>query len=235
VIEIAAPLQSALDHSIKSIRDGWLRYIFLVGVQEENKKLKKKIGELEATMNAYKEGYLEAQRLKKILAFENESNHTFVCARVIGKELGALSRTLLINKGSADGLTSGMPVLVPPGLIGRLTDVSWHYSKVLLLIDENSNMDAVVQRNRTQGIISGAGPEGMMLKYVPQTQDVQKGDVIVSSGIGGVFPAGLMVGLVHDVDRKNTGLFLRINVWPFTDLSKLEEVMVLTSAVQEIH
>ncbi|HRS97979.1 MAG TPA: rod shape-determining protein MreC [Smithella sp.] len=235
VMEIASPVQGALDYAVKSIRDAWLRYIFLVGIQEENKNLRKKIGELEATINTYKEGYLEAQRLRKILAVENESNHTFVCARVIGKELGSLSRTLLINKGSSDGLRTGMPVLAPPGLIGRLTDVSWHYSKVLLLIDENSNMDAVVQRNRTQGIISGAGPEGMILKYVPQTQDVQKGDVIVSSGIGGVFPAGLMVGLVHDVDRKNTGLFLKISVLPFTDLSKLEEVLVLTSAAQEIH
>lgn len=234
VLEVASPVQGALDASLKSVRDAWLRYIFLVGVQDENKKLKKR-GELEATVNAYQEAYLEAQRLRKILDVENQSNHTFVCARVIGKELGALSRTLLINKGSADGLKSGMPVLAPAGLIGRLTDVSWHYAKVLLLIDENSHMDAIVQRNRTQGIVSGAGPEGMILKYVPQTQDVQEGDVVVSSGIGGVFPAGLMVGRVHDVDRKNTGLFLKISVLPFADLSRLEEVLVLTSATQEMH
>jgi len=235
VMEVASPVQGALDASLKSVRDAWLRYIFLVGVQDENKKLKKRIGELEATVNEYQEAYLEAQRLRKILDVENKSTHAFVCARVIGKELGALSRTLLINKGSADGLKSGMPVLAPAGLIGRLTDVSWHYAKVLLLIDENSHMDAIVQRNRTQGIVSGAGPEGMILKYVPQTQDVQEGDVIVSSGIGGVFPAGLMVGRVHYVDRKNTGLFLKISVLPFADLSRLEEVLVLTTATQEVH
>jgi rod shape-determining protein MreC len=177
---------------------------------------------------SYQESYKEAQRLKKLLAFSDENKYHFISARVIGREQAALSRTVLIDKGSAHGLKIGMPVVAPPGLIGRLVDVSWHASRVLLFIDENSNIDAVVQRNRTQGIISGAGSRGMILKYISKTQDVKEGDVIVSSGMGGVFPKGLLIGQVSHVDRQEASLFLKIKVVPFVDLSKLEEILILS-------
>ena len=122
-----------------------------------------------------------------------------------------------------------MPVIAPPGLIGRLVDVSWNVSRVLLFIDENSNIDAIVQRNRTQGIISGAGSRGMVLKYISKTQDVKEGDVIVSSGMGGVFPKGWLIGQVIHVDKQDASLFLKISVAPFVDFSKLEELLILSS------
>jgi rod shape-determining protein MreC len=229
VLQAVAPVQKGLNASIKSIRDAWLRYIFLVGIEEENKNLKKKINELKSVIISYQEGYLEAQRLKKLLSLTDDYNYNFIPARVIGREQAALSKTILINKGTVQGLKAGMPVVVPPGLIGRLVNVSWHASKVLLFIDENSNIDAIVQRTRMQGIISGAGSRGLILKYISKTQDVQEGDVIVSSGMGGVFPKGLLIGQVSHVDRLEASLFLKINVAPFVDFSKLEEVLVLAS------
>ena len=230
VLQAVAPVQKGLNASIKSIRDAWLRYIFLVGIEEENKNLKKKINELKSVIISYQEGYLEAQRLKKLLSLTDDYNYNFIPARVIGREQAALSKTILINKGTAQGLKAGMPVVVPPGLIGRLVDVSWHASKVLLFIDESSNIDAIVQRTRMQGIISGADSRGLILKYISKTQDVQEGDVIVSSGMGGVFPKGLLIGQVSHVDRLEASLFLKINVAPFVDFSKLEEVLVLASS-----
>ncbi|MEN6420437.1 MAG: rod shape-determining protein MreC [Smithella sp.] len=229
VLETASPVQKVLSGSIKGVRDAWMRYLFLVGLQEENKNLKKKINELNAVIVSYQESYQEAQRLKKLQYIADNSNYRFITARVIGREQAAISRTVMINKGSADGLKNGMPVVASPGLIGRLVDVSWHVSRVLLFIDENSNVDAIVQRNRTQGIISGAGSRGMILKYVSKTQDVQVGDIVVSSGMGGVFPKGWLIGQVIRVDRQDGGLFLKIYVAPFTDFSKLEEVMILSS------
>jgi rod shape-determining protein MreC len=227
VLEAAAPAQKALNVSLSNVQNAWLRYIALVGIEEENKNLKKKIDELTAMNLSYQESYKEAQRLKKLLAFSDEHNYHFISARVIGREQAALSRTILIDKGFAHGLKAGMPVVAPPGLIGRLVDVSWHASRVLLFIDENSNIDAMVQRNRTQGIISGAGSRGMILKYISKTQDVKEGDVIVSSGMGGVFPKGLLIGQVGHVDRQEASLFIKINVAPYVDLSKLEEILIL--------
>lgn len=229
VLETVSPVYKVLSGSIRSVQDAWLRYILLIGIQEENRNLKKKINELKAVLVSYQEGYQEAQRLKKLLAITDDDRYRFVTAKVIGREQAALSRTILINKGSSDGLKNGMPVVAYPGLIGRLTDVSWHVSRVLLFIDENSNVDAIVQRNRTQGIISGAGSQGMILKYISKTQDVQKGDVIVSSGMGGVFPKGWLIGQVMHVDKQDAGLFLKIKVAPFVDFSKLEELLILSS------
>ncbi|MGP8153779.1 MAG: rod shape-determining protein MreC [Smithella sp.] len=229
VLEAVAPVQKVLSFSITSVKDNWSRYIFLVGIEEENKNLKKKIEELKAVLISYRESYQEAQRLRKLLSLSNAYNYQFISARVIDREQAALSRTILINKGSSDGLKAGMPVVAPPGLIGRLVDVSWNVSRVLLLIDENSNIDVIVQRNRTQGIISGAGSRGMILKYISKTQDVKEGDVIVSAGMGGVFPKGMLIGQVNHVDRQDASLFLKIIVAPFTDLSKLEEILILSS------
>lgn len=233
VLEAATPVQKVLSVSVKSVSDAWMRYIFLVGLEEENKILKKKINELKTGLILYQEGYLEAQRLRKLLSLKDNYDYHFIPALVIGREQAALSKTILINKGTVHGLKIGMPVIGPPGLIGRLIDVSWHASKVLLLIDESSNIDATVQRTRTQGIVCGAGSRGCILKYISKTQDVKKGDVIVSSGIGVVFPKGLLIGIVSHVDQQDSGLFWTINVAPFVDFSKLEEVLVLASEEAE--
>ncbi|MGA9111414.1 MAG: rod shape-determining protein MreC [Smithella sp.] len=229
VLEAIAPVQKALSSSIASVKDDWSRYIFLVGIVEENKNLKKEIEELKAVLISYQESYQEAKRLRKLLSLSDDYKYRFISARVIGREQAALSRVILIDKGSSDGLKTGMPVVAPPGLIGRLIDVSWHVSRVLLFIDENSNIDAIVQRNRTQGIISGAGSSGLIFKYISKTQDVKEGDVIVSAGMGGVFPKGMLIGQVIHVDKQDASLFLKINVAPFTDFSKLEEILILAS------
>jgi rod shape-determining protein MreC len=233
VLEISSPLQNVLSASIKSVNDSWMRYVFLVGLEDENRRLNKKMAELKAELILYKEGYLEAERLRKLLALQNDSNHQFVAARVIGRGQTVLSKSIIINKGKADGLKSGMPVIAEEGLIGRLIDVSWHSSKVLLLLDENSNIDGIDQRSRALGIIRGAGSRGCMFRYVSKTQDVKEGDIIITSGMSNAFPKGLLIGTVSHVDRQDPGLFLRINVAPFTDFSKLEEVMVLVTEVKE--
>lgn len=234
VLEAAAPVQKFFNASIEGVENAWVRYIHLVGLEEDNQNLKNKIAGLQAELILYKEGYQEAQRLKKLLSLQEDHQYNFTAARVIGKEQAALSKTLWINKGSAHGLTSGMPVLVPPGLIGRLTDVSWHSSKVLLLIDENSNVDVLIQRTRVQGIVRGAGSHGCVVRYISKIQDVKEGDVVVTSGMSNIFPKGLLIGTVSHVDRMDVGLFLQIRVAPFADFATLEEVLVLADRPQEV-
>ena len=233
VLEVASPVQNVLDASIKGVSDPWYRYLLLVGIEEENRKLKKKIDDMKSQLVLYQEGYLEAQRLRNLLSLQEDNDFDFVTARVIGRAQVALSQTISINKGTADGLKAGQSVMAAQGLVGRVIDASWHSAKVLPLIDENSNIDAIVQRSRIQGMIRGAGSRGCVLKYISKTQDVREGDIIVSSGMGGVFPKGMMIGQVNHVDRKEAGLFLRINVTPAIDFSKLEEVLVITSDEDE--
>ncbi|HLZ19537.1 MAG TPA: rod shape-determining protein MreC [Smithellaceae bacterium] len=234
VLEVAAPVQKLFNASIEGVENAWMRYIHLVGLEEDNRNLKKRVAGLQAELILYKEGYLEAQRLKQLLSLQDDHQHNYLAARVIGKEQAALSKTLWIDKGSVQGLAAGMPVLVPPGLIGRLTDVSWRSSKVLLLIDENSNVDVLIQRTRVQGIVRGAGSRGCVVRYISKIQDVKEGDLVVTSGMSNIFPKGLLVGKVSHVDRMDVGLFLQIRVAPFADFATLEEVLVLTDYQQNV-
>ena len=233
VLEAAAPVQKFFSASLEGVGNAWTRYIALVGLEEENRSLKSKIAGLQAELILYKEASLEVQRLQKLLSIQNEYSYNFIAARVIGSEQAALSKAVWLNKGSMHGLKPGMPVIVQPGLIGRLTDVSWHTSKVLLLTDENSNIDVLIQRTRVQGIVRGAGSRGCLVKYISKIQDVKEGDTVVTSGMSNFFPKGLLLGKVSHVDRLDVGLFLQIRVTPFVDFSTLEEVLVLTAEPKE--
>jgi rod shape-determining protein MreC len=112
-------------------------------------------------------------------------------------------------------------------VVGRIIETSWHASRVLLLIDENSNIDALIQRSRAQGILQGAGSAGCTLKYISRVENVQTGDVVLSSGLAGVFPKGLLLGFVIGTSAAEGGLFQKIDVASAVDFGKIEEVLVL--------
>jgi rod shape-determining protein MreC len=235
VLEAAASVQIFFNIPVERTKSAWTRYIHLVGLEEDNRKLRQTVAELQARLILYQEGRLEADRLRQLLSLQQEYRHSFLAARVIGKEQGAFSRSLWINKGSTHGLKPGMPVMVSQGVIGRITDISWHNSKVMLLIDQSSNVDALIQRTRAQGIVRGAGTRDCVMRYVSKTQDVRKGDLVLTSGLSNIFPRGLLIGRVSHVGRTDFGLFLQINVVPFADFASLEEVMVVTGVpVQEL-
>jgi rod shape-determining protein MreC len=227
VLEIAAPIEDAINISLKSLLDAWKRYLFLVGLEEENRQLRREKALLSEQLNRYREGYLEAIRLRKLLAIKNGFPYRTVAARVIDSNRTSLFKTLLINKGTADGLRVGLAVLSDQGAVGRIIETSWHASRVLLMIDENSNIDALIQRSRAQGILQGAGAAGGNLKYISRTEEVLPGDVVISSGLAGVFPKGMLLGVVTGVSRKEGGLFQKIDVAPAVDFGKLDEVMAV--------
>jgi rod shape-determining protein MreC len=133
----------------------------------------------------------------------------------------------LVNKGEKDGVAKDMAVVTSEGVVGRVIEVSLHTAKVLLMTDPNSAMDVIVQRSRTQGIMEGKVEEVCVLKYVQKNEDVQVGDKVITSGLGGIFPKGLMTGTVTKVERKRPGIFQYIEITPSVDFSRLEEVLIL--------
>ncbi len=135
----------------------------------------------------------------------------------------------MINKGTADGINIDFPVMGAEGVAGKVIETSWNVSKVLLLVDYNSHIDALIQRNRCRGVLQGSGKSGCELKYVQRSDDVRVGDVVISSGLAGVFPKGLVLGKVVEVDKKEAGLFQRIGVCPALDIARLEEVLVIST------
>ncbi len=229
VLEAAAPVEDTINISLQNLYDVWKRYLFLVGLEDENRRLRKQNADLTEQLNRYREGSLEAMRLQKLLELREGFPQRAVAARVIDRNRSSLFKTLLINKGTADGLRVGLAVLSDQGVVGRIIEISWHASRVLLLIDGNSNIDGLIQRSRAQGILQGAGSAGCSLKYISRAEEVLAGDVVISSGLSGVFPKGLLLGVVTGASRKEGGLFQKIDVAPAVDFEKLEEVLALTT------
>jgi rod shape-determining protein MreC len=227
VLEIAAPLEDAINRSLKGLHDTWNRYLFLVGKEDESRRLRRENAVLNDLLNSYREGYLEGMRLRKLLDIKDGLQHRAVAARVIDNDRASLFKTILINKGTTDGLRVGLPALSDQGVVGRVIEISWHAARVLLLIDENSNIDAQIQRSRAQGILQGAGSTGCNLKYISRVENVQTGDVVLTSGLAGVFPKGLLLGSVTGISGAEGGLFQKIDVASAVDFGKLEEVLVL--------
>jgi len=227
VVEIVVPLENVVNSSIDRVGRAWQHYIFLVGLENENRRLKRQIAELTGRVNEYHEAYLESGRLKKLLDLTERTGLDTVAAKVVGRERISVFKTVLINKGSFDGLRIGLAVMAPEGAVGRIVDVSWNVSRVLLLSDYNSNIDALIQSVRAQGILQGAGNDGCVLKYVQRSEDVRVGDAVICSGLAGVFPKGLLLGMVTGVNKEKTELFQKINVVPAVNVAKVEEVMVI--------
>jgi len=226
---IVSPLQKAVTVSIHSLRSMWTHYFFLVSTEKENDNLKKMLGKTIYDVNQCKEAELSNDRFRKLLDFKSASKLHSLSAGVIGKDPSQWYKTLVIDKGVSEGITKGLPVLVPEGIVGQVIDASDHYAKVLLIIDSNSAVDALVQQTRAHGIIKGNSEGRCLLNYVSRKEIVNIGDAVVSSGLDGVFAKGLLIGKVTDIIRNKSGIFQDIEVSPFVDFDKIEEVLVVLS------
>ncbi len=227
ILDVAGPMERIVRAPLDRIAEVWSRYLFLVGIGEENQRLKREIHRLKNQLLQYQEGYLEGVRLQKLLTLKEQSAYPALPVRVIGIDQKSLLKTILINKGSAHGVRNNLPVINDQGVLGRIVETSWHVSRVLLISDGNSNIDALIQGTRVQGILQGSGAKRCMLKYIAKTEEVKAGDQVVTSGMTEVFPKGLMLGTVIRADRKDPGLFQKIEVAPVVDFTRLEEALVL--------
>jgi rod shape-determining protein MreC len=172
-ISFIAPFQSATTHSISFIKGIWNRYFFLISLQEENDNLRKVLSSAIEKNNQNK-------RLRNILNFRKTIAKKVIVAEVIGKDPSPWFKTIIIDKGKADGVVKSLPVVVPEGIVGQVTDVSSHYSKVLLIIDRISAVDALIQRTRARGIVVGESEGRCIFNYILRKHDIKVGDSVIS-------------------------------------------------------
>ena len=230
LMELCAPFQKASTFVIKTVRGVFQEYLFLVHLQKENSMLKQRIAELQKENHQMKEMALANERLQKLLQFREKIYPTVIAAEVIGQDPSSWFKSVTINKGEKDGVRKGMAVISPEGVIGQILKTAPHYSTVLLITDYNSAIDSIIQRNRAKAIVEGKGENRCQLKYLLRTEEVIVGDIVVTSGLSGNFPKGLMVGEVKKVDKKGHGVFQYAELVPSVDLTKLEEVLVITGS-----
>jgi rod shape-determining protein MreC len=148
-------------------------------------------------------------------------------ARVIGQDPSNLARYIILDQGSAEGIKTGMPVVTPQGLVGRITATGTHWAKALLITDASSAANAVVQSTRATGIVQGDVNGNLTIKYVPQGEAIKVGDLILTSGMGGSFPKRLVIGQVTAVRKHDIELFQEADIQPSVDFARLEFVLVL--------
>lgn len=227
VIEITAPFQKLIKQTTNSTEELWLNYFHLVDVHHENTQLKSEIHELKMANNRYRELLATQGRLEELLQFKQTINRPVLAAQVIGLDPTGWFKSVIIDKGKWAGLRLDMPVVNAFGVVGRVVSVSSNYAKVLLIIDQNSAVDCLVQRSRDRGMLKGLMSETCKLDYVAKSNDITMGDIVVTSGLGGVFPKGLPVGRILDVKEISGELFKDIKIRTAVDFSKLEEVLVI--------
>jgi rod shape-determining protein MreC len=227
VVEIIAPLQNALTKTVRGVRGFWEKYFGLVDAYEENRALREEIRSLRLDNSRYREMLATHQRLRGFLRFKERTDWSVMAAQVIGRDPTGLFKSVIIDKGYRSGVRMNMPVLSSEGVVGRVVSVSPSYSKVLLIIDQNSAVDCLNQSTRDQGILRGGFSEVCKLDYVIKTSRMAPGDMIITSGMGGVFPKGLPMGRVESVSDRPGALFKDVLVNPTADFNRLEEVLVI--------
>lgn len=229
VVETVSPLQQGMGLIGRSIAGVWDGYVNLVGVKRDNVRLQEQVRRLQAELVATQEDRLANERLRRLLEFKEASGLPLLSARVVSRSATPWFRTVLVDRGSSDGVGRGMAVVAPGGIVGRVISASGGHAKVLLANDRNSAIDSLVQRSRARGIFVGAGGGMCDLKYVPRGEEVRAGDLVVSSGLGSVFPKGLPLGVVEEVASERPAVFQAVHVRPTVDFDSLEEVMVVTA------
>jgi len=221
-------IQSLLSSPFLQIRRLWESYVDLQNVKEENQVLKAQLAEIEDEITTYREALIENRRLKQLLEIKESNPWKSVVAHVVGTDIAPWRAVITIDAGKASGIAMDMPVLCQGGLLGRVIEPGMHYSKVMLLTDYHSRIAAIVQRNRARGILKGDGARGCIFDYVKKGVDIQNGDIIITSGLDGIFPKGLLLGKVKLVGPGDkSDLFQYIGVEPTANIDQAEEVLVL--------
>lgn len=227
VVELVAPFQNALTKTVAGVEVVWEKYFGLVRVYEDNRRLQEEVQSLRIQNARYREMLATQQRLQDLLQFKETTDWPMMAAQVIGRDPTGWFKSVILDKGARSGLAINMPVVSAEGVVGRVVSVSANYAKVLLIIDQNSAVDCLNQVTRDQGVLRGASTKVCELDYVLKTSRMARGEMIITSGMGRVFPKGLPVGRVIGVSDRPGVLFKDVQVRPMVDFNRLEEVLVI--------
>jgi rod shape-determining protein MreC len=229
--EVLRPLEFVVKGSSENVTGVWSNYVWLVDVRHENERIKERVEALEAENSRLLEGENELKRLRKLVNAAEDRQIEGIAAEVIGYDPSNWVRAVTVDKGSLVGIAAGMPVIEGDAVVGQVIAVSPNTARVLLLTDHSSAVDALVQSSRARGVVHGLGKEYCELRYVLQEDEVAVGDRIVTSGMDGIFPKGLTVGVVAEAQKSGAGMFQRVRVDPAADIARLESVLIVTEGV----
>ncbi len=229
VVATVGPLQGMVYKPVKALRRLASNLALVETLRESNNLLREENQRLRTLETTHQELLLKNRRLERLLQFRQKTPFQTVAASVIARDATNWSKTITLNVGSESGLREELPVLNHEGIVGHIIRAAPSHSQVLLITDARGAVDALIQRTRTAGVFVGSsnGHNSGFLRYVSREEDVRVNDRIVSSGFGGIYPKGILLGVVKRVDRSGTDMFQTIEVEPTVDFSRIEEVIVV--------
>jgi rod shape-determining protein MreC len=227
VVDAAVPVQRAVALPVDLMRGAWSRYVALVDAQEESERLRHELARLEEENVQLREALVASGRLERIAEMRDDFEVPMLPAELVGSDVSPWFRSVLLDRGRSDGVRSGMPVISEQGLVGLVTATSRGAAKTMLLLDRQTAIDGTVQRSRARGIVRGRGDEGLEFEFVARGGDVRVGDLVITSGLDGVYPKGLLIGRVSVVSEPGSKLLSTASLEPAVDFGRLEQAFVM--------
>ena len=227
IIDVLAPVQEGVTSFYRGMTYFFNDYVANINASKNNVDLRKKIAAYQEQIFGHQETINENKRLKELLKFGSEIPYTKVLAQVVGWDASSDAKVIRINKGASDGLKLQSPVVTSDGLVGYVYRLTNHFADFLSITDSNNKVDALLQRVRAHGIVEGDNHHGAIIKYISRSEPIVLGDVMVSSGLGNIYPKGIKIGVVSRIEREIYGITQGVEVTPYVDFGRLEEVIIL--------
>jgi rod shape-determining protein MreC len=234
VFGVFSEVQRGANTVTVGVRTSWQNYFALQQVQEENARLKEQISGLQIKLQQERSLAQQSQSLQKLLELKTSTDLATTAAEVIAGSASPEFRTITIDKGTREGIHPDMAVLSPAGIVGRVIQPSPRAAKVQLLIDRNAAAGALVERTRAQGVVIGTGGDELRMDYVSGSAELKAGDIVVTSGIDGIYPKGFVIGQIQSVKR-GAGEYSSIVIRPAVDFSALEAVLIVVTPRPATH
>jgi rod shape-determining protein MreC len=228
IIALTWPIQASISWTLDHLAAGFQNYVFLLTTRQDNIALTDENRKLQSLIASLQETQQENIRLRKLLDFQERFKIQSVVARVIAKDVAVDFRAIRVNRGESSGIARNMAVITNEGIVGRVLRTTRSTADIVTIVDPLSAVDAIDERSRARGVIEGLNEEACMLRYALRTDDIQNGDVLISSGLGGIFPKGIPIGTVARVNRKAFGITQDVEVRPSVEFRKIEEVLIVT-------
>jgi rod shape-determining protein MreC len=225
---VVAEVQRGISSGFSAVGQVWSGYIGLRNLKARNEDLTRQLEDAQVALQEQRALADRTRTLEKLLDLRVRSNLTTIAADIIAAGASPDFRTLTVDKGTGDGVAADMAVIAPAGVVGRVVMPSGRAAKVQLLIDRNAAAGALIERSRAAGLVTGTGDERLNMEYVSEVADVVVGDVVITSGIDGIYPKGYVIGRIESME-KGGGTYKRITVRPAVDFTGLEEVLVVLS------
>ena len=226
VLRMQSPLLTAGEAVSGGFGYIWSEYIWLVGARQENRELQEQVNHLSLLNQANEQMRQENDRLRQLLAMSETKGLRMIGARITARMPEFLSNVIYVNRGSQDGVYLNAPAFSDAGIVGRVVLVTDHHAQIQLLTNPAASIGVMLEQSRTPGVLVGSGEQILSLHYISNTQSVDVGEVVVSSGLDGIFPKGIVIGKVVASDKGND-VFREIKVQPVMDMIHLEEVAIL--------